>query len=94
MSSAQKKAISSYRRRLKQHGMVRLEVSVRKADAELVRDVVRALADPQKEREARALLKERFGTEKAIGLKTLLLAAPLEGIDLTRVRDIGRDIEL
>jgi hypothetical protein len=94
MPSAQKKAISSYRRRLKRQGVVRLEVHVRKDDAALVRDVVGALADPDREREARALLRERFAAGKAAGLKALLAAAPLEGIDLTRARDFGRDVEL
>jgi len=92
--SAQKNALSSYRRRLKRQGVVRLEVQVRKDDAALVRDVVRALGDPDRAPEARALLRERFGAGEAAGLKALLAAAPLEGIDLGRRRDRGRDVEL
>ena len=46
MSSTQRKALSTYRRRLKRRGVVRLEVHVRKDDAALVRGVVKALADP------------------------------------------------
>jgi hypothetical protein len=92
MASTQQKAISTYRRRLKRRGVVRLEVHVRKDDAALVRGVVKALADPEQEGEARALLRERFGASKAKGLKALLAAAPLEGIDLTRDRDFGRDV--
>lgn len=94
MSTAQKKAVSNYRRRLKRQGVVRLEVHVRKGDALLVRDIVSALADPEREREARALLRERFGAGPAAGLKALLAAAPLEGIDLGREHDFGRDVEL
>jgi len=41
----------------------------------------------------RALLRGRFGTAKPTGFKALLAAAPLEGIDLTRGRDLGRDFE-
>jgi hypothetical protein len=94
MSKAQRRTLSAYRRRLKQRGVVRVEVHVRKDDAPLVRGIVKALGDPERETEARALLRERFGTGKAKGLKALLAAAPLEGIDLRRERDLGRDVEL
>ena len=92
--SAQKKALHRYRRRLKRQGVVRLEVQVRRDDAPLVRDIVSALADPDRSREARALLRERFGAGPAACLKALLAAAPLEGIDLGRERDFGRDVDL
>ena len=94
MSSSPRKALSAYRRRLRRKGIVRLEVHVRKDDAALVRGVVDALADPVRETQARALLRERFGVGTAKGLKALLAAAPLEGIDLPRERDFGRDVEL
>jgi len=94
MAQPHNKTLSAYRRRLKRRGVVRLEVNVRKEDAPLVRGVVKALGDPERETEARALLRERFGTIKPMGLKALLAAAPLEGIDLTRERDTGRDLEL
>jgi hypothetical protein len=94
MPKAQRKILSAYRRRLKRRGVVRVEVHVRKGDAPLVRGIVKALGDPEREAEARALLRERFGTGRAKGLKALLAAAPLEGIDLRRERDFGRDVEL
>jgi hypothetical protein len=94
MPSSQRKPVSAYRRRLKRRGVIRVEVHVRKDDAALVRGVARALSDPAREAEARALLRERFGAAKAKGLKALLAAAPLEGIDLTRERDFGRDVVL
>jgi len=94
MPPTKKQALSAYRRRLKRHGVVRLEVSVRKDDAPLVRGVVRALGDPAREADARTLLRERFGTGKPSGLKALLAAAPLEGIDLSREHDTSRDLEL
>jgi hypothetical protein len=95
MSIGQKKeALSKYRRRLTRQGVIRLEVHVRKEDAPLVRGLVKALADPSRQSETRALLRERFGASKASGLKALLASAPLEGIDFSRERDFGRDIEL
>jgi hypothetical protein len=92
--STQEKAQNSYRRRMKRRGVVRVEVHVRKDDAPLVRGVVAALVDPDREAETRALLRERFGAGPAKGLKALLASAPLDGIDLRRERDLGRDVEL
>jgi hypothetical protein len=94
MANAQRKAISTYRRKLKRRGIVRIEVHVHKNDAALVRGVALALANPEREKEARALLRERFGGGRVKGLKALLASAPLEGIDLARPRDFGRDVEL
>ena len=94
MVKAHRKAVNIFRKRLKHRGMVRLEVNVRKADATLVRNVVRALSSPEQEQTARALLREHFGSRQAEGLKALLAAAPLEGIDLSRERDLGRDVDL
>ena len=94
MIKTQRKAINSFRKRLKQQGMARLEVNVRKDDATLVRNVVRALSSPEQEQAARALLREHFGRRQAEGLKALLAAAPLEGINFSRERDFGRDVNL
>ena len=94
MIKAQRKAINSFRKRLKQQGMTRLEVNVRQDDAALVRNVVKALSSPEQEQAARALLREHFGSLPTEGLKALLAAAPLEGIDLVRERDFGRNVEL
>jgi hypothetical protein len=94
MATAQQKALSNYRRRLRDQGIVRLEVRVRKDDVPLIRGVVRALEDPERANDARALLREGFGVGKPKDLKALLAAAPLEGIDLERVHDAGRDVDL
>jgi hypothetical protein len=94
MPQSKLKSLSAYRRRLKQRGVVRIEVHVRKDDAVLVRGVARALCDPTSATEARALLRGRFSAAKAKGLKQLLASAPLEDIDLTRKRDFGRKIRL
>jgi hypothetical protein len=97
MPRAPKKAprntLAAYRRGLKRRGIVRLEVQVSKGDAKLVRGVVKALADPRQQAQARALLSKRFGGARAEGLKALLASAPLSGIDLARERDFGRDVE-
>jgi len=89
-----KTPIANFRRRMKREGVVRVEVHVRKEDAALVRGVARALADPEREAEARALLRRRFTAQHATGLKVLLAAAPLEGVDLERDRDAGRAVDL
>jgi hypothetical protein len=94
MPSSQATAVTNFRRRLKRRGMVRVEVKVRKEDAELVRRVAQALTDPERESEARALLRGRFADIGAGGLKALLAAAPLEDIDLERTTDTGRDVKL
>jgi hypothetical protein len=86
--------VASYRERMKRRGLVRVEVQVRKEDAGLVRGVASALADPAREAETRALLRERVMPPSSRGLKALLEAAPLEGIDLDRDPDPGRAVEL
>jgi hypothetical protein len=94
MPISQRRSVSAYRRRLKREGIVRVEVHVRKQDAALIRSAAKALADPELEAETRALLRERFAAGKAKGLKALLASAPLEGIELNRDRDFGRDVSL
>ena len=94
MADTRKKAVTSYRRRMKRRGLVRVEVQVRKEDAALVRSVAGALTDPSLAGEARTMLRERFGPRAAKGLKALLASAPLDGIDLDRVRDRGRAVDL
>lgn len=94
MAHPKKRAVTTYRKRMKRRGLVRLEVKVRREDAPLVRSVVGALADPGRATEARAFLRDRFTLGDSQGLKTLLAAAPLGDIDLARVRDAGREVEL
>jgi hypothetical protein len=79
---------------MERRGFVRIEVNVRKEDASLVRRVASALSDPSRQAEARMLLRQRFVEPPRVSLKALLASAPLEGIDLERSRDPGRDIDL
>jgi hypothetical protein len=94
LPTVKKTAVASYRWRMKRQGLVRVEVQVRKEDAPLVRRVAVALVDPASAKEARAVLRDRFGPRDARRLKELLAAAPLEGIDLGRARDRGRPVRL
>ena len=94
MQASQKKAVSAHRRRLRRRGIARVEVRVHKDDVALLRSVVAALADPDRGEAARSLLRDRFGARPPGGLKALLAAAPLEGIEIVRDRDRGRDVDL
>jgi hypothetical protein len=73
---------------------VRVEISVRKEDAPLVRRVAAALSDPSRRADARALLRQRFSAPAKLSLKSLLASAPLDGIDFDRARDLGRNVDL
>lgn len=94
MTAAPKTPLEKFRRRQRRQGIVRVEVQVRREDAALVRGVAQALADPARAAAARSLLASRFATPAPTGLKVLLAAAPLDGIDLDRQRDLGRPVDL
>jgi hypothetical protein len=94
MASTRKTAVARHRRRMQRRGLVRVEVQVCKEDAPLLRSVAGALSDPVLAAETRALLRERFPSRAVKGLKALLADAPLDGINLKRVRDTGRTNEL
>lgn len=72
--------------------LVRLEVQVHDADAALLKEAAAALVDPGREADARAFLRQHFGVPRKSGFKALLSSAPLEGVELDRSRDAGRDI--
>ncbi len=91
MTRAELSPVTRWRKRRQRRGFVRLEIQVRKEDAALVRDVATALGDPERETETRAVLRERIAAPRRGGLKALLTSAPLEGIDLERPHDFGRD---
>jgi hypothetical protein len=94
MDSSAKSPLAAHRARLARRGFVRVEVNVRKEDAPLVRGVAAALCDPLRQAEARLLLRRRFVEIPKKGLKALLASAPLDGIDLDRIRDLGRETDL
>lgn len=84
--------VTAWRKRRQRQGFVRLEVQVRKEDAHLLREVASALGDPVREAEVRTILRDKIVPTNKGGLKTLLASAPLEGIDLERPRDLGREV--
>jgi len=92
VANAQKSPVDAYRKRMKRQGLVRVEVQVRKEYAGLVREVATALGDPERETETRDLLREKVAPHATKGLKALLASAPLDGIDLDRPHDLGRDL--
>jgi len=91
MTSIELSPVTRWRKRRQRQGFVRLEIQGRKEDVALVRDVATAPVDPERETETRAVLRERIATPRSRGLKALLASAPLEGIDLERPRDFGRN---
>ncbi|HDP90099.1 MAG TPA: hypothetical protein ENN42_09125 [Thioalkalivibrio sp.] len=92
MNNTDPSPVTQWRKRRQRQGFVRVEVQVRKDDAALVRDVATALGDPEREAETRAILRDKIATPHSGGLKALLAAAPLDGIDIERPRDFGRDV--
>jgi hypothetical protein len=94
MSTEARSSLAKHRARKAGQGFVRVEINVRKEDAGLVRQVAAALSDPARQTAARALLRRRFAEPAGVSLKALLASAPLEGIDLERARDLGRDVDL
>jgi hypothetical protein len=95
MARARPSALTKHRTHLKQRGLVRVEVQVAAADAALIRRTARSLRDEgQGATRLRAQLLRLVGAPTSRGLKELLATAPLEGIELTRAQDHGRDVEL
>ncbi len=94
MTNTSMSPVTQWRRRRQRQGFVRVEIQVRREDAALVRDIATALVDPEREIEIRATLREKIAAARPGGLKALLASAPLEGIDLERQRDFGRDAAL
>jgi hypothetical protein len=90
---SQAKTLKSHRLRQRRRGLSRVEVTVQKQDAPLIRDVAKALNDPSQSRAVRMLIREKMRFH-SMGLKELLASAPLEGVDLTRPVDFGREVEL
>ena len=94
MADAQQSNTTKWRKRRQLQGFVRVEVQVRKEDAGLVRDVASALGDPEREEETRSLLRDKVAVPRTGNLKELLRSIPLDGIEIERQRDFGRDVDL
>ncbi len=94
MTNQAKSALVTHRERIARRGFARVEVTVSKDDAILVRNVAATLSDPARQAAARTLLRQHFVEPPSVSLKALLASAPLDGIDLDRGRDFGRDVNL
>ncbi|MGD9615856.1 MAG: hypothetical protein AB7H90_05105 [Alphaproteobacteria bacterium] len=93
MADARRKAVAEHRKRLKSRGLARIELRAPAEDAALLREVAAALADPDRAAHTRIVLRELFAVYRAKNFKEFLAAAPLEGVDLERSRDTGREVD-
>jgi len=98
-NTSQKRALSNYRKRLKQRGMARFEVLGLDADRELIRSLARRLADngPESAR-IRATVRRTVSGEPPNrgGILSALRRSPLVGADLNLKRPVvaGRKVDL
>ncbi len=99
IDTPRKRALSNYRKRLKQRGMARFEVLGLNADRELIRSLARRLADngPDSAR-IRATVRRTVAGEppKKGGILDALRRSPLVGADLNLKRPLktGRKVDL
>jgi hypothetical protein len=97
--TSQRRALTNYRKRLKQRGMARFEVLGLDADRELIRSLARRLADngPDSAR-IRATVRRTVSGEppKKGGILSALRRSPLVGVDLNLKRPVmaGRKVDL
>ncbi len=95
MSTPQRKAVARHRRRQRRQGLMRLEVQVSRDDAPLIKRIARALrGDLREATSVRARVNKAIETEGVSGLKELLAAAPLAGVNLARRRTPARPVDL
>lgn len=95
MTKENRKSVSDYRKRQADAGLRRVEVMVPKGDRVLIRRVAATLQDEDdRSRELRQVLRGYVLPPPDGGLKQLLTAAPLEGVDLERSLDDRRAIDL
>ncbi len=91
MGDARRQAVAEHRKRLKSRGLVRLELRAPEQDAALLREIAGALAAPERGARTRIALTELFAMHQARDFKEFLVAAPLEGLDLERGREVDLD---
>ena len=82
---------TQWRKRLAALGFIRVEVKVRKEDADLVRGIASALRDPSRHEATRAVLRKHITPSPAKSFKALLASAPLADIELDRSTDSSRE---
>jgi|SRR5882672_161977 len=95
VSASHTKAVRSHRRRLKHRGLQRVEVHASAPDAALIRRLARLLrTDEEGAGRVRQQLRASMGRDDTLGLKALLAAAPLQGVQIKRSRERVRKIDL
>ena len=99
MRTSQKRAIQNYRSRLSERGLARFEVMGLGADRALIRSLARRLAEegPDASRLRAAVSQTIHGAPpKKGGILAALRSSVLVGadLDLTRVRERGRKVEI
>jgi hypothetical protein len=85
---------TQWRKRQTAPGFVRVQVQVCEEDASLVGAIACALRDPSRRETTRAALNKQITTSPAKSFKVLLASAPLDGIELDRQTDFGRENDL
>ncbi len=97
MSEPRKTPLQTYRKRLAERKLRRVEVVVPEGDAQRIRALAREFSEngPEAERLRRELAKVTENSPKG-GLLRLLLASPLAGADIEFVRERhpGREVDL
>jgi hypothetical protein len=99
MTPSQKRAIRTYRSRLRKRGLARFEVLGRNTDRDLIRSLARRLAEDSPEAsKLRAAVSQTIADDppRKGGILAALRRSPLIGadLDLTRSREEGRKIDL
>jgi hypothetical protein len=94
MNATQRKAVSRHRKRQKEKGMVRMEVSVPDSDRELIRQTASNLrAGGKIAEQTRAAMNSIINPFAGMNLKELIEAMPLGELEIERSRETGREIE-
>lgn len=94
MPKSKPSAVAKHRRVLRQRGLKRIELRVPAIDAELFKQIAASILGAETAKETRAYLRRRFSSAESADFKDYLASAPLEGIDLGRRSDTGRDVDL
>ncbi len=95
MVTINKKAVARHRKRRRRQGVVRVEVQVPKEDVARVRALSAVLRDPARAPTARTEIQRIVGpTTTALSFKELLASVPLGDLEIERIRDFPREIDL
>lgn len=93
MSPTQHKAL--HPRDPVERGLVRFPIQSRESDRPLLLEMARKLLEGHEEAEKlRRGMQQLLSSGPKLSRKAVLAAAPLEGIDLTRDNDPGREVDL